>query len=262
MDADQRLHEQANAAADSLLRLLGISTPEDLRDGLVDIATYRGADVRFVGLDGLAGRIVPQRNGRSLITINSRDTLERRRFSLAHELGHHELHARLNQTFACTARDMTDYRRSPEERQANYFAACLLMPDWLFADEVDDHDPSVALVQSVASRFGTSRMATALRLSELSDRRTAVVLSAADGVRWAIPNQRFGYAVDRRLPRLSPLSFAHDALRGAQVPTRPSKVDGDTWLYFDLRSGEDLMESSMLLGGTGLALTVLWVRER
>jgi len=101
----------------------------------------------------------------------------------------------------------------------------------------------------------------AQRLVESSDERAAAVLSAESGVCWAIANRDFGFAIDRRLPRLSQHSYAYDVLQGAPAQQTPSEVEGDTWLYFDLNPGQRLFESSMLLGSYDVALTVLWIKE-
>ncbi|MDX9721001.1 MAG: ImmA/IrrE family metallo-endopeptidase [Myxococcota bacterium] len=218
----------------------------------------RNAHVRQVPLDGLAGRLVRGRN--TIITVNSNDPPERRRFSIGHELGHLEMHAQLDQTYACTPRDMDDYRRSPVERQANHFAACLLMPEGLFRREVRFDKPSIHDVIGVAKTFGTSLTAAALRLVELSGEAAAVVMTRKTGIDWVISNPHFDCAIDRRLPRLNEYSFAYDAAHKGIRQEQPLEVDGDTWLYFDLR-GRKLLESSVPVGAFG-ALSVLWMRER
>src|SRR5690606_13578869 len=60
-----------------------------------------------------------------MIIVNQRTNRSesRRRFTIAHELGHYMLHRELSHHFLCSPRD-----RSRMEREANYFAAELLMP--------------------------------------------------------------------------------------------------------------------------------------
>ena len=180
---------------------------------------------------------------------------------MGHELGHHELHLGIDQTFACTSVDMDDYKRLPLEREANHFSAAILMPPVMLLDAIDDEPPSIAAVRRVAPRFGTSLTATALRLSKLTDERAAVILSSKSGVVWAFPNSRFGFGIDKRLPRLSPHGYAYDVLRDQPAQEQPSEVDGDTWLYFDLHAGLRLFESSILLGAHQVALTILWNKD-
>lgn len=65
-----------------------------------------------------------------LIIINSRlefqpDYLQRRRFIIAHEYGHFKMHMNGEEIYA--HRDYST-RKAPKEREADFFARCLLMP--------------------------------------------------------------------------------------------------------------------------------------
>lgn len=249
---------RARVAANELIDMLSIETPEQLSGSLESIAAFRGAVVTRAALHGVDGILV--RDGDDgLITVSSTHPITRQNFSIAHELGHFELHQGINQL--CTNRDMRDYRRSPVEREANCYAANLLMPDSMFAPLVEGRRPGVDLVSEIAQRFGTSLTATAIRLIEMHDGRCAVVVSDRDGPRWAGESESFGVRVNTKR-KLSSYSYASDVLNGEDVPASPSEVDPDTWLYFDtLRDGARLLESSMPLRA-GEVLSILWIRER
>lgn len=257
----ERLRGEAEEAAEAVLEPLGISGPAELRTSLHDIAAYRGAYVRTRTMDKLSGRLVRKRD-KSIITINSDDSAPRQRFSLGHELGHHELHKRLNQVFACTPDDMEDYRASDEERQANLFAASLLMPRQMFLRVLGEQEPSIANTRRLAREFGTSLTATAIRLVQVTDERAALVCSSPGGILWAITNKQFDFAIDRRPLGLSKYSYAYDVLHGKSAQETPSEIEGDTWLHFDLNSNLALYESAVQLGSHGTAISVLWIRER
>lgn len=235
----------------------------DIRDpgGLQDLdalAWALGASVRRKPLNGSEARLIRDRR-RGIITIDSEiGTLGQMRFAVSHELGHFRLHESQDQRFLCSAEDMIDfYRRSSLEREANWFAANLLMPASMLRKGVSSAEPSIRTVKKVAMEFGASLTATAVRCVDLSREACAVVVSTQDGVRWWRISERFPFAIDKRLPRLPPTSFAHDALQGETVPEHPSEVDADDWLYFVPHGGR-LKESSMLLGRTGSCLTMLW----
>ena len=58
----------------------------------------------------------------------------RKRFAIAHEIGHWILHRDISQINACTDADMIDrYKASVPEVEASSFAAELLMPQAAFA---------------------------------------------------------------------------------------------------------------------------------
>lgn len=73
---------------------------------------------------------VPDTNTHRLIVINSRlneqpNYIPRRRFIIAHEYGHLILHKKASKQYA--HRD-TSQREAPMEKEADFFARCLLMP--------------------------------------------------------------------------------------------------------------------------------------
>ena len=73
------------APAERLLQELGITEPEEI--DLEAIAFHLGACVRFRKLDGCEARIIGC-NHAAIITIGEDCSYRRKRFSLAHEIGH------------------------------------------------------------------------------------------------------------------------------------------------------------------------------
>lgn len=68
-----------------------------------------------------------------IIFINSSIRLSREIFTLAHEIGHIILHFREKESFIENNGTIAGYSDDEKEQEANYFAACLLMP----SDEVE-----------------------------------------------------------------------------------------------------------------------------
>lgn len=131
--------------------------------------------------DGVSGVLVIN-DDHGVIGINQTDALVRQRFTIAHEIGHFELHRGQNRVFIDRQFDKVEafFRdtRSAEgmERQeveANAFAACLLMPKRLvqlairrkdFRFDLGDEDVALA---PLAALFQVSRQAMSFRLSNL-----------------------------------------------------------------------------------------------
>ncbi|MDH7601102.1 MAG: ImmA/IrrE family metallo-endopeptidase [Armatimonadota bacterium] len=105
-----------------------------------------------------------------IIAVNSSyvKPLERRRFTLAHEIGHHLLARRISNPERLFFLDTERGRRSVLERACDRFAALLLMPEDLvrsyFAELESNRSKRVAVM---ASRFGVSTWAMRRRLREL-----------------------------------------------------------------------------------------------
>lgn len=108
--------------------------------------------------------------------VKANDILPRRRFSAAHELGHAVLHRdEMGGFIADAAISDTDAAEGQREREANQFAAELLMPRevcWARAEELErDHGmkecPRLVLAYRLASELLVSREAARYRLKSL-----------------------------------------------------------------------------------------------
>jgi IrrE N-terminal-like domain len=114
-----------------------------------------GLSVREVPIEGVSGLLYPAER---VVYVNANDTPARRRFTLAHEVGHwicQCLEGRGVPTM-CRAEDVAPGTDRTLEREANIFAAELLMPE-----------PAVRLAAgdpAAADRFGVSSEAMRWRL--------------------------------------------------------------------------------------------------
>jgi len=169
--------------AEHLWEIYGISKPDELC--LEDIVLARGVIVIEGPLEKIDARLV--RSGdKGLIRIRQDiPNKGQKRFAIAHELGHWQLHDKISQFFACTSDDMVaSYKTSSQEGEANLFAACLLMPSNLFVDLAQNKEFSFKAISNLAEYFITSLTATAIRYVDLSDDYCAIVCSEAGKIRW------------------------------------------------------------------------------
>lgn len=116
----------------------------------------------------LSGLLLPDRAHLVYDQTEASQSSGRRRFTIAHELGHWYVHHEAGSTEArfCRAQDTTPGVRASGalEREANAFAAELLMPAAPLGAEVDRLRCNVGLL---AREFGVSEMAMRVRLTEL-----------------------------------------------------------------------------------------------
>lgn len=157
------LRQDAHRAAQAIL--------SDAWDGTlpvdpVRIARTLGMDVITASLSpDISGAIVKERGQDPAIVLNAQDSPNRQRFTCAHEIGHFVLRGESGDDY-----DYVDYRdifsstgEREEERYANAFAACLLMP----AEDVRRfHREGLSEIQ-MALRFGVSRDAMSFRIANL-----------------------------------------------------------------------------------------------
>jgi Zn-dependent peptidase ImmA (M78 family) len=249
-----------HAEAKGIWKLYGFSTPEELV--LEDLALAMGVLVLDGPLEGADARLL-RKGSKGLIRVkNSIPESGRRRFAIAHEIGHWLLHKNVSQILACTTEDMlAQYKASEHEVEANFFASALLMPEALFLPRIKKAPPSTELVKTSATYFGTSLTATAIRYVELIDDYCAAVISENGKVRWWRASESFeerfwiepGTALSRR-------TVAGSVFRGEQLPTQPERVDLDAWLPDRCGHEHDsIMEQVIVLERYGQILSLLWL---
>jgi IrrE N-terminal-like domain len=120
--------------------------------------------------------------GRTVIYLRAGTNPARRRFTLAHELGHL---ARHNPDAPMIARRMLS-SPTPEERFCDQFAAALLLPHgWLVASQLKQRRDLTTL-RALASAAHASLAATLLRLRELAGWDSTLLRWRHDEGRWRL----------------------------------------------------------------------------
>jgi Zn-dependent peptidase ImmA (M78 family) len=161
---------RADDAAQRLLRQFGVVKvpvqPESIAEGL-------GAIVVTQSLEPDVSGMLVREGDELIIGVNKHHPLVRRRFTVAHECGHLELHRGraliLDTSVRINFRDrVSSLATDREEMEANRFAAALLMPEEMVVEEAAraPRDPE-ELVRSLARRFKVSEPAMGYRLINL-----------------------------------------------------------------------------------------------
>jgi Zn-dependent peptidase ImmA (M78 family) len=221
--------KRAEEAAKNLWRKYEFASPADLK---IDVLAYaRGVVVIDDHMDSADARLL-RRGNKGLVRVN-RAIPEpgRRRFVIAHEVGHFEMHAGDSQYASCTSEDMVaDYKGSKLEVEANWFAAELLMPSDQFRKEMDHAFPSFDAIRKLKDHFLTSITATALRFIDFSEDYCALVVSENGRVRWWRANDGFRQRCFIRCGMELPEGTAAGAIhRGEKYEEEPVKVDAEAW---------------------------------
>jgi hypothetical protein len=231
---------------------------------LNEIAGELGLAVRHCEAETYEGALLRVPGSRlGYIVLNSKiKTESRRRFTLAHEIGHHVLPGQQELSMPCVAGRIENWQRAldPTERAANRFAAEILMPrasirKWL------EVEPSLDAIQSIAAASETSLTSSAVRLMTLTAYPAAVVWSQDGRVRWYTPSASFVRWV--RKGRLHESTLASRWLRGDALPKQqPQTVPAAAWFFEKgLRPGARVWETAIGLPGYGAALSLLVLRE-
>lgn len=154
--SNARLKEIDNAISNLLLRY-EVDFPKDSIGKLLDrMGIKYGFSSKLPS--EVSGFIAPK-DGETYIIVNEKESLQRRVFSLAHELGHFVLHHPKDKTMFRI--DQVDNQLSNEETEANYFAASLLVPEeklkWALTQSRD--------ISLIARFFGVSESVISNRIN-------------------------------------------------------------------------------------------------
>ncbi|MEL7252793.1 MAG: ImmA/IrrE family metallo-endopeptidase [Pseudomonadota bacterium] len=134
------------------------------------------------------------------IVYNDDPTYEgRNRFTMAHELGHYQLHRPVlternfksgvlknGALFQCKPMHMNEWKKADEQREeeADTFASFLLMPIDDYRAQVYGHEMSIELLSHVTDRYGVSLTAAARKWIDFTETRAAMVVSRDGFALW------------------------------------------------------------------------------
>lgn len=128
---------------------------------IVDVEGFLRAEgvqvVRWPLDEGMSGVLL--REPKPVIAVNAAHHINRQRFTMAHEYHHYLYHKSLDKLMCMTHLDDT----RTYEREANKFAAALLMPEYTVRALLHRHD-----LETVADRMMVSAEALQWRIKELA----------------------------------------------------------------------------------------------
>lgn len=244
-------------AANKILTELGINTPEDLQL-LEEIAYTRGAFVKEEPLTSSEARLTVF-GDKAYITVSSLlQNPQRKRFSIAHELGHFEIHRTKSALLICMDKDIHEITGKIFEKEANEFASALLLPEQLFKPMCDQEEPSLQWISELTRLFNTSLVATTRRYIEFSNEPVALVYSINKHISWVLQSrelkeQGLFINIGRKLDNRTV---------AASSSSRQKRIVADAWFdegYFDRDA--TIIEHSQQMPTYNAVLTLLWVDD-
>jgi Zn-dependent peptidase ImmA (M78 family) len=225
-------------------------------------ASRLGLEIREVDANGFDGALVRARElpcGTIVLRKSIREA-GRKNFTIAHELAHFLLPGHDQSEAICTKFDIGNWCEGSKhiEREADDFAAELLMPVSAVRPIMDSARPSLQLIEKIAKRFGTSFAAAAWRYCDLVREPCAIVWSTAGRIIWSKQSEAFRY----RLPPKRPVrkgTLAASIFARIPIPDRPQDVPAGLWSS-DFVEGITLTEQAKALPAYSSVISLLWVR--
>lgn len=243
------------AKAKSLSAELFLTHP--CRIPIESIACYLNLVVREVDLEGCDGRLVCRdRCGIVSVNKNIRE-IGRRRWTIAHEIGHYLLHKSKIPFDVYSEKSFLSNcsALAQEEREANCFAAELLLPSGLMQPWLDI-PPSFKSIEAIAKEFQTTLTGAAMRLVELTNYQSALVYSQDQKVRW---NRTAACFKPKITPRVLDTSYAFDLHEEKKYAVTGGRVFAGTWFTDqNLNSNAQITEESVYYPSYNSVLSLLY----
>lgn len=165
----------ARTQAEILAQVCGFTRPPV---DVENVARHLGLNIAYADLGSDVSGLLISRDDATAIAVQAGDNDNRKRFTIAHEIGHfclrHQFepgeHVHVDRGHVITPRNSKSSAGiDPKEIEANQFAACLLMPSKLLQARITSlrvplHDSHVTLL---AHEFAVSEQAMTIRLSTL-----------------------------------------------------------------------------------------------
>jgi hypothetical protein len=239
---------------------LGIRGKPDL----VAVAGRFGLEVREVNAETFEGALIraPGRRGGIIALNSSIPEPGRKRFTIAHEIGHYLLPGH-EQFGACLPEALERWGGGllAPELDANEFASELILPTAYVRPMLAPGHPDFAKIRMTATEYNASLTATTRKFLQLTDHACAMVWSTAGVIRWYQRSE--GFTVFVRMGPLDPRSMAADLFRGdRQGKLEFEAVSADVWLS---PPGDELvervLECSIFLKNYSSVLTLLWIED-
>lgn len=140
-------------------------------------------------------------NGRFYIHINTdlgnKPESARGRFTLAHELGHYYIDSHrigLKKGLLEPHPSRTNQKQFNQiEREADFFASCLLMPQERFLKDINRKTFSIELIDYLKDEYKVSRTASAFRFADIGNHDIMIVYGENGQVKWKHCSEHFPY---------------------------------------------------------------------
>lgn len=256
------------ALAAAVLKQL-VDTP--LRTPIEEIALGCGiTEIQRLTTKGFEGALLTRDDTKmvGIILVNKFNIPTRRRFTIAHELGHllNPWHMPPEGGFQCSAEDMLRGERNLKDRQrmeveANHFAAEILMPEASYKRQLRlaGGDVTIQAVCQLSDDFDVSKLAAARRLCDLN-KDCALVLSCNGAIDHTWRGQNFPYISLRNGQPVPRKSVTRSFGGGVGAHSDIRQVDPELWTTTECPRGLKFLEQ-VLVQAKEYRLTMLVLDE-
>jgi len=230
---------------------------------LEDIIINEGPFITEKNMFGAEGRLVCYEDY-ALISVNSSITdISKKRFILAHELGHFLMHRNLNPFYHDTENNFWEWNCDKKiETEANEFAAELLMPTNIFLNVTRKYKFSIDFIHELKNAFSTSLTATSIRFAQKGHDPILLICSKNNIVKWYVKNDDFPFSkiiVNKEVPINTVTSEYYIKSKSY---SKPEDIEPQFWHISDKFYGKlKYYEQCIYFDYYGYVLTFVWLEK-
>jgi hypothetical protein len=255
LDLDLRLRKSEKEAA-KLIDRFGIYEPDHIR--MPEIAYSIGVSIVEGPLPGASARLIRIGEYGTIRIPNTETNESRKRFSIAHELGHFVLKHGHSLEMVCNDEDMMNWNKKDEETEANFFAAELILPEKLIRHRCDVKNVNFTPIRKIAEDFHASLTATAIRFVRFCPEPCALICSQSSYIKWFYKSPEWWPYIQTKR-KLDSRTVAMDFFIGKEMINEPIGIEADAWLD-NTRGLNEIIEHSIALDYYKFVLTILWIK--
>ena len=265
------MNNKGSRKAKELLEEIGL---DDITYMPMDLfVSALGATLIEEPLKNSDGKII-RGNTKTLIKINSEILYEeKKRFTIAHEVGHYLLHDKLDLAVHNENSNTLNWfqnieqqaKKGIQEYEANDFASELLMPEIIFRKFIEYKSFSPSLIKEISIRFKTSLTSVVYRLITL-DVFPLLVVFISDGVvrYWRKSSDLKGWLKD--VTKLSPpedsvakeyIDADYDFIYKGEE--KAQEIERSTWFkLYENKEDSDFMEYCIPTKQYKTIISIIW----
>ena len=236
------------------------------------LASTRGISIRAIDSSeaGVSGMLLRHGDTFGILYATNIPNRGYQRFSIAHELGHYFIDGHLDHIPFDENRHVSRagfVSNDAYEREADYFAAGLLMPSSLISGVIDRTTDGMRAIEAIRHEACASLTAAAIRYVGLTDAVAAIVMSRDGQVDYCFMSDAMRSRKGTTWPRKGspiPAGTATDALHRNSEDQRVGahdEADVDIMEWFGGQVSLAAREEVVQLGSYGRVLTVLTCPE-
>jgi Zn-dependent peptidase ImmA (M78 family) len=226
-----------------------------------EVARMHGLLVTEQAAKGCDGCVLIEGDSAAVLVNAAIESEERRRFTVAHELGHVALHGDLLQFRREALDEIERETDSGIEAEANAFASELLMPAEFVDREFARQVPSFSVAEGMQTRFRVSFTAAALRLVKRSHHSCALVFTKDGTVVWVArsPEWRRYYVPTGTTPHEGTVTAG--LLQGDEPARKRYPTLASYWAPDHTADDDAVVVEEVRRGHAGSILTLLYDQD-